>query len=163
MNGKSNTSIKVGVDANELESRGVEYDSAKFTPDVPDYLGYILGLLMVWLVYTGYRSVATSIQEPIAKISEHAVTIKDTVNKLATPDTELVEPKNPAPIIEAPKASDNVKKEEKRSWKGYLNTFNLMLNRANEILVDGIRGWLSEDAHASESEVSGTSYTVNRF
>ncbi len=46
-------------------------------PQVPDYLGYVLGLMLIWLAYTGYSSVVGMIQSPDSTISKIVVQTKD--------------------------------------------------------------------------------------
>ncbi len=60
-----------------LRKRGVDYDGAGFKPEVPDYLGYVLGLMLIWLGYTGYSSVVGMIHSPDSTISKIVVHTKD--------------------------------------------------------------------------------------
>ena len=79
----ANRQVKYSVDAEDLEQKGVRYERGSFMPQIPDYLGYVLGLLIVWLVYTSYNSAVETVREPIAKISEQAVELKETVEVYA--------------------------------------------------------------------------------
>ncbi|MCB0323081.1 MAG: hypothetical protein KDD69_05885 [Bdellovibrionales bacterium] len=63
--------IKVGGNPKDLlKDRGVEYDGAGYAPEVPDYLGYLLGLLLLWLVFTGYQSVVGMVSDPDSTVSK---------------------------------------------------------------------------------------------
>lgn len=78
-----NRQVKIGVRAKDLEDNGLAYDGGSFMPQIPDYLGYVLGLLIIWLVYTSYNTAVETVREPIAKISKQAVAIKKTVVEYA--------------------------------------------------------------------------------
>lgn len=62
--------VKVGGNPKDLlRERGVEYDGSSFMPEVPDLLGYLLGLMLFWLIYTGYQSVIGMVSSPDSTVS----------------------------------------------------------------------------------------------
>src|SRR5262245_9061194 len=66
-----------------LRRLGVKDEGAAFIPELPDYLGYVFGLLLLWLLYTGYqamvgmmsddRSAMGKIGKEVGSMSEKAV------------------------------------------------------------------------------------------
>ena len=61
--------IQVGGSPSQLlRSRGGEEEGNSMLPQVPDFLGYVLGLMLVWLLYTGYNSVVTLFTSPDSKV-----------------------------------------------------------------------------------------------
>ena len=136
--------FKVGVSAKDLEEQGVECDSPSFVPEAPDYLGYILGLMLVWLIYTGYNSAVGAMQEPIAKISEHAETIKETVEVFTTVEQPAV---SETSSVEQPLANEPIETEKQsRGWWGKLDLINLGITHAVEYVADSIHSWWVDDA-----------------
>ncbi len=150
----SNNAVKVAVSEADLEKRGVELDSQSVGPSLPDFLGYILGLTLLWLIYTGYQSAAKVAEEPIAKISEHAATITESVKELAVVDT----PQNQVSDIENSKA--NPKNEQidfqpqGSAWEIRLNRINNLINRGSDYFARLIEYWFSSASDSSSTEAN---------
>jgi len=53
-----------------LRQRGLSYDGTSFVPQLPDYLGYLLGMLLIWLAYTTYISIVGVYQTSKAEITK---------------------------------------------------------------------------------------------
>lgn len=89
-------SIKDGISPKELlRERGISDNGTGLLPDLPDCLGYLLGLSLIWLVYTGFGSVLgilrdprgalTSIGSQLVQLKQPAVSAVDVVKAEAIP------------------------------------------------------------------------------
>ena len=75
------SNVMDGVDPKRvLERRGVEYEGSSFLPNFPDYLGYALGLMLIWLVYTGFSSIIAIVSNPNSTVSRMAALAGDALS-----------------------------------------------------------------------------------
>lgn len=127
----ANRQVKYSIDAEDLEGKGVRYERGSFMPQIPDYLGYVLGLLIVWLVYTSYNSAVETVREPIAKISEQAVELKETVEVYAETAKAEQAIKSPAGGI--------VEEEDEGFWLSKLELLNTAISWAADYVSNSLQ------------------------
>lgn len=60
------------------------FDGPSRLPQLPDYFGFVLGFLLIWLIYTGYGAV----EKVFVQTKQSAVTLSERA-KLATQDSVL--------------------------------------------------------------------------
>lgn len=137
----SHNAVKVGVSERELEAKGIDCDSESVLPKLPDLVGYVLGLLLIWLGYTGYQLVAKAMEKPIATISQEAGSFKATVEELAAgrpvPESEA---SAGAPVAQVPEV------KQSGSWSYRLEKVNNVVNQASQYVAGSIgKAIFSED------------------
>lgn len=75
---KSVAQIRDGEDPTKvLKARGIEYDGTSYMPQAPDIMGYILGLMLIWLLYTGFTSVREVFSTSSQAVQRHVQRAKE--------------------------------------------------------------------------------------
>ena len=169
------TITQVGGDPKRLlRQQGVAYDGSGFKPEVPDYLGYVLGMMLLWLVYTGYSSVVGVIQEPdstISRLSAKTLTLKDkAVEKgLAAKEkmAQVVASEKPlsAALAELPvevrantgrgRLNPEAPNESEKGWIwGQIESINLILTDFSQSISSHLQNLFSTNSHSEEIELA---------
>ena len=122
-----------------LKRLGVKDEASHFVPELPDYLGYVIGLLLLWLLYTGYQAMVGMMSDTrsrVGRISRHVSdigaeaihtakgAIADRANDMEPPDT----------------AGRGV------SWRAMLESINTDINGASHSVADYIHNAFSNEA-----------------
>lgn len=122
-----------------LKKRGGVYDGAAFVPQVPDFVGYLLGFLLIWLLYTGFGAVSgvlTHSKRTVTALSAKAkVEAIKSVEKIKEDAEDLIETKDKLTRVTKEKLSRarlsdavDVEVEEVGSWSA------LQLKKANKLI-----------------------------
>lgn len=158
----SNPQVKIGVTDKDLEDQGVEVERSGMNPQIPDYLAYVLGFLLLWLVYTSYRSAVELAREPVAKIAAQAEVLKDKVEQITTTTAANI-PEVTVPS-EVEVAAANVQPPavaREKGWYGKLEVVNRWITWATEYVSDSLQEALPSeveevDAPAARREPTRT-------
>ena len=159
-----------------LKERGYMNDKGSYLPEVPDYLGYIFGVILIWLVWVGYRSASVIVQEQTPKISKSIEQIKkEQIQSISQLQAEKM-PEIIPPIINVPPpaisiSDSNIKEEEKneninpasltktkqtkrktRTWKSRLEELNEVIGEGADYLADSVHGLFNESHEEPNSE-----------
>lgn len=143
-----------------LKKRGGVYDGQGLFPQAPDFLGYLLGFMLIWLLYTGFGAVSgvlthsknkvVAIQKEVTSEAREAVVkIKEKAH-----DIEQQEVVRARLNSEESHESENIKKQ---SWT------SRQLKKANiyiDVLVDKTGAMLAEAIADSDPEYTQTQEVV---
>lgn len=128
-------------------------------PQLPDYFGFILGFLLIWLVYTGFsavRGVFVNTHNKVVHYSEQAKKItKDSVSEIKKHiAVDEIERKLARARIKEPKKQE-VKVEKKVDTKNWTTKQLKNANKFINGLISGIEDFVNEpeEAHHISDEV----------
>jgi hypothetical protein len=120
-----------------LKKRGVSYDGTGFFPQVPDFVGYLLGFLLIWLLYTGFGAVSgvlTQSKKTVSALSNKAkVEAMKSVEKFKDDASDLMDNQQKLTRVAKEKLkrarlSETVEVEEVGSWSAQ------QLKKANKLI-----------------------------
>lgn len=139
-----------------LEQRGLSYEGTKILPELPDFMSYLLGFLLIWLLYTGYQSVVGvfSGAAPMANKVKTSIDVKIAKGKGIV--TEAIDTGDIRIPREGQRAQLSAKKPVKvKKEKGWLASFIDYLNEGVDELSaeagQGLRDWVDgTDSDAAE-------------
>jgi len=166
--------IHNGTDPKKLlKKRGGEFDGQGLFPQVPDFLGYILGFMLIWLVYTGLGAVSgvltQSKQKVVAMKKEVTSEAKLTVEKIKR-EADRIDQQE---MVRARLNSEVKVEKEKGSWTArQLKKANIFIDvladeagsMLAEVLVDSDYAEIPQDTEELVIEApSAPDYSLDRF
>jgi hypothetical protein len=130
-----------------LLERGLSYEGNRILPEVPDLMSYLLGFLLIWLLYTGYQSVLrvfsgvspvtnsirTSIDENISKGKGLVAAAVDKDSHRIPADTQRAQ-------LSSRKSIKVVK--EKGWFASFIDYLNEGVDELSAEAGQGIRSWV---------------------
>jgi hypothetical protein len=128
-----------------LEERGMSYEGGSVLPEIPDFLSYLLGFLLIWLLYTGYQSVVGVFSgiSPVAKSVSAELKTKLKSTKVAAEETgrKLLEEGQRARLAAPEQVAE--KTAEAKGWFSTIFDFlNESLDELSSEAGKEIRHWV---------------------
>lgn len=157
--GVESMEIKDGVSPKAvLKERGIHYEGAGFLPELPDYLGYVLVLLLIWIVYTGYSSVVSVFKDPqstVAKTGNAVQTLAvKAFPKVVNQDPKSVKVESFAKDLDEKHVKaklEGLKERDSTGWRKWLSLREI--NKAVSSTISNIPDFFNE-VFSGESEDS---------